>query len=52
MCRQNVNNKRGEMMFKKFVKLLNKLDNDTVLAIAIIIIVINVLLFIARIFLI
>lgn len=36
-------------MFKKFVKLLNKLENDTVLAIAIIIVVINVLLFIARI---
>lgn len=38
-------------MFKNFVKLLNKLDNDTVLAIAIIIAVVNILLFIARIFL-
>lgn len=36
-------------MLKKFVNLLNKLDNDTILAIAIIIVIINVLLFIARI---
>ena len=35
-------------MLKKIVKLLNKLDNDTVLAIAIIIVIINIVLFLAR----